>query len=252
VLTGRPSVTILIPTYARSALLREAIASALMQDYKGPFSVIVLNDCRQQFLTCRDYRVTCINTHERFGSLGAKRNKMLTLGSNSWVVWLDDDDLLMPWHLSRLVDSLQQRDGLGAVFCKHIIRYEQQRWSWNDVPGGINGILVDTHFAFACGGFNDHLNVGEDNDFRAKMLARGGRIAYAPGPSYVYRVDAPVFHVSKSLEGTDVDMRKFDASAESRFLTGEEPKGHVEIIPALSDDYESLFRSSFPNDVPVK
>lgn len=249
-LEKKPSVSILIPTYARTKILGEAVASALAQDYDGPLHVIVVNDCRKQFLRCADKRVTVINGVERYQSLGAKRNASMRHSSCSWVTWLDDDDLLMPWHVSRLVGAM--RAETRAVFPQHIIRFEHQRWSWGDVPGGINGMLVRTDFAFSVGAFNATLDVGEDNDFRNKMLTCSARISYAPGPSYVYRVDAPVFHVSRSLTGTEVDIRRFNDSANERLRSGEEPHGTVEIIPRLDADYEGIFRSQFPNDVPVK
>lgn len=249
-LIGKPSVSILIPTYARTKLLNEAVASALAQDYTGPFQVVVLNDCRRQYLKSKDPRIHAVNFQERYPSLGAKRNAMMRHSRTGWVLWLDDDDLLMPWHLSRLVGAL--RDETHAVFPKHIIRYEHQRWSWNDVPGGINGMLMRTDFAFGVGSFDAHLDIGEDNDLRNKLLTRSARISYAPGPSYVYRVDAPVFHVSRSLSGTQVDMRLFNDSAAARLESGEEPHGSIEIAPKLNADYEGLFRAQFPNDVPAK
>ncbi len=69
-------------------------------------------------------------------------------------------------------------------------------------------------------------------------------------PSYVYRVDAPVMHISQSLRGTTVDSSMFVNSAEKRMNDGREPTGEISIVPMLRDDYESIFREHFPGDAP--
>ena len=246
-----PSLTILIPTYARTALLAEAIASALAQDYRGDYSIVVFNDCARQFLTCPDSRVAIVNSTERCSSLGAKRDKMLWLDVGRYVVWLDDDDLLMPWHLSNLARWIRPGPELtGAVLCRTLIRYHLNQWSWGPTPGGINGILVETAFAKAIGGFDRSLDVGEDNAFRAKLLERPKVLAYAPIPSYVYRVDAPTLHISQSLRGTTVDPSLFTKAAAARMDSGEEPTGNVVITPWMQADYQQEFRKRFPLDCP--
>lgn len=246
-----PALTVLIPTYARTVLLAEAIASALAQDYKGEVSIVVFNDCARQFLTCTDPRVMIINSKERCSSLGAKRDKMLWLDLGRYGVWLDDDDILMPWHLSNLARWVRPGPELvGAVLCRNLIRHHLGQWSWGPTPGGINGILVETAFAKALGGFDRSLDVGEDNAFRAKLLERPKAIAYAPQPSYVYRVDAPTLHISQSLRGTKVDASLFTAHADRRMDEGIEPTGEIVITPWMQVDYAKEFRTRFPGDCP--
>ncbi len=240
----------MIPTYARVHLLQEAIASALAQDYLGAVNVFVLNDCPRQTLRCADYRVTCLNQKERFPTLGAKRNKMTMIGSGSWVYWLDDDDLMMPWALTCMVPMA--RDNVKAVLNHNLIRYEHQRWSWGIAAGGVNGLLAWADFQSAIGGFDPSLDVGEDNALRTKLLQRPQQIAYTHIPSYVYRVDSPAMHISRSLEGCVVDPKKFTASADARMDADQEPTGDVDLLPRMTQDYEMIFRNHFPGDAPKK
>ncbi len=118
-----PSVCVMIPTYARTKLLAEAIKSVLQQDYKGDFCAIVLNDCQRQTIVCRDSRIAAFNHYRQFASLGEKRDHML--GSSlqfDWIAFLDDDDLWMPWYLSSALNSVT--DDIQAVFPTHQFKTE--------------------------------------------------------------------------------------------------------------------------------
>ncbi len=249
-MSAAPSVTVLIPTYARTELLVEAVYSALIQDYKGAVDVLVVNDVTRQHLQCYNERVQVVNLPERTGSLGEKREMMVHMAQGDWVAFLDDDDLLMPWYLSSALNAI---DGeTQAVFPTMEFRLNGRgtgrRWSLGEVPGGIN-LMVKRSLAKQIP--FERIDVGEDNMFRNAVKARVGRNCRLVGSAArVYRVDAPVFHISRSFVGAAQNRAPFTASAENRMDSGIEPTGVVTILPQWKEDYWRTVASIFPHDVP--
>ena len=97
-----PSMTVLIPTYARTALLAEALESVRRQKYDGTLKAIVLNDCSRQTLHCDLPWVHVENYTDRFTSIARKRNCMLMLAHTEFITWLDDDDIILPNHCAQI------------------------------------------------------------------------------------------------------------------------------------------------------
>lgn len=252
-----PSVSVLIPTFARTAILREALCSTESQMYQGQIEVIVLNDQPRQTLSIanagcpKNYTVRVVNMTTIYPSLGAKRDAMLALATNAWVAFLDDDDLWMPWHLINLFLGTLGKEPVSAVLPKQQYRHQLGTWSYEDVPGGINGMAVRTGVARSIG-FDHTLDVGEDNAFRTELLRRvAPQNIHRPGaPSFVYRPTAPVMHISRSLRGTTVDRTLFLRNAENRLDEGIEPEGEVEIDPEWNEDYIETLRARFPETIP--
>jgi glycosyltransferase involved in cell wall biosynthesis len=91
-----PDVTIVIPTRDRPHLLPRAIKSALMQTF-GRIEVLIVDDASTSPVETdtADPRVRVIRIEQRAG-VSAARNEGLRLARGSWVVFLDDDDELLP------------------------------------------------------------------------------------------------------------------------------------------------------------
>jgi len=105
-------ITCLCPTYGRFARLRTAVACFLLQDYPNR-ELIILNDGPVPILPgaladWRDAPVRIVNAPERFTTLGAKRQALIELAETDLVCHWDDDDWMLPWHLSSLADALTQ------------------------------------------------------------------------------------------------------------------------------------------------
>jgi glycosyltransferase involved in cell wall biosynthesis len=106
-------VSCICPTYNRPPgsqwLLEEAIESFLRQDYAEK-ELIVLNDCAGQELVCDAPDVVVINIPRRFSSLGEKLNAGMALASGSLLTNWDDDDISLPWRLSKSIERLADAD----------------------------------------------------------------------------------------------------------------------------------------------
>jgi hypothetical protein len=255
-----PAITILIPTYARTGLLAEALESALRQDYQGVVEILVLNDCPWQQLLVdqlgRVGRIRVVNAPQRYPSLGAKRQAMLELAQTELITWLDDDDLIMPWYLSHLAAAAT--DQVDAVIPDCWFRLVQDYWSWEPMPGGMP-MLARREAALQVG-FDRALSTGEDNAHRKGLFARHAHSRSAAvllgnaTPAYCYRTPGTHMHISRSYVPGDptrsVSPKAFWDEAAARMRAGTEPTNLITVRPHWKEDYWATLARLFPRDVP--
>lgn len=119
-----PLVSIIIPAYNRPAYLKEAIQSAVNQEYKN-LEIIVADDGSDEnpqsiVAAFRDSR---LRLRRNPANLGACLNNLNAFreARGKYVANLHDDDL---WHtdfLSKLVPHLEANPALALAFCNHFI-----------------------------------------------------------------------------------------------------------------------------------
>jgi glycosyltransferase involved in cell wall biosynthesis len=111
-------VSCICPTYNRPPgsqwLLEEAIESFLRQDYAYK-ELLVLNDCPGQELICDAPDVFVINFPRRFRTLGEKLNAGIALAEGSIIVPWNDDDIMLPWRITKSLDELAEADYYNPV-----------------------------------------------------------------------------------------------------------------------------------------
>ncbi|MEE8432314.1 MAG: glycosyltransferase [Candidatus Desulfatibia sp.] len=98
-------VSVIIPTYNRAAMLKEAVDSVLAQDYPN-FELIVIDD------GSTDSTPKILNTYQddvtviRRNNLGVSRarNAGIRAASGQFIAFLDSDDLWLPQKLSNQVE----------------------------------------------------------------------------------------------------------------------------------------------------
>lgn len=112
----KKGVSVVIPTYYRNDLLKEAIQSVQAQAYEE-VEVIVVDDSGEAYArpAIRDYSVQYVPLEENEGPQTAR-----TIGieqtSGRFVQLLDDDDRLRPNKFRNQVDILKQNDNAGVVY----------------------------------------------------------------------------------------------------------------------------------------
>ena len=104
------SVAVVIPTFNRLELLREAVASVLGQEYVE-FEVIILDDCssdgtQSAFEHHDNPRVRYLRNAENLG-LVRNWNRALQTPDTDYVCLLQDDDRLLPGYLPATVGALE-------------------------------------------------------------------------------------------------------------------------------------------------
>lgn len=173
--TAEPLISIIIPTYKKPHLLKQAIDSALNQKWDGIFEIIVCDnnpsrddDTERLMSTYSDARISYYKNEKNIGASG-NWNRLNELARGKWTVMLHDDDLLKDLFLRQLTPFLNDNvDLIGFGFYPfktksvnltastitnraQIIRFEDM---WNGSPIGIAGLTVRRDKILAMGGYN--------------------------------------------------------------------------------------------------
>jgi glycosyltransferase involved in cell wall biosynthesis len=116
----RPRVSVVIPTFNRAAMLREAIDSVLGQSYRNLEIVVVdhgsTDDTVNVLSGYQDSRLTRIPV-DRGQNLSHVRNRGILAAGGELVAFLDSDDLWEPEKLKRQVELLDDYPDVGFVQC---------------------------------------------------------------------------------------------------------------------------------------
>ena len=108
-----PLVSVIVPTYNRPDMLKEALTSVLSQTYQN-VEVIVVNDAGDDVKDVIDAlnsegKIIYLQHKENKG-LPAARNTGLKAAKGKYIAYLDDDDIYYPNHLETLVNFLENSD----------------------------------------------------------------------------------------------------------------------------------------------
>jgi len=111
---AEPLVTVICPTYNRSAMLQCALRSVLNQDFPD-FELRVMgdgctDDSERMVAALADPRIVWFNFPRNTGSQSEPNNEGLRRARGRYVAFIGHDDLWFPWHLSRLVKHIQSTD----------------------------------------------------------------------------------------------------------------------------------------------
>ena len=108
-----PLISVIVPTFNRPAMLKDALASIAAQTYK-PIEIIVVNDAGVdvECVVSRlgfEQRIIYLR-HDTNKGLPAARNTGLKVASGDYIAYLDDDDVYYPDHIHTLVSFLLASD----------------------------------------------------------------------------------------------------------------------------------------------
>lgn len=120
--SSRPLVSAILPTYGRSELLHDAIASVDEQTYDN-IEVIVVDDHSPEPVESQldedayDLsRLRCLRHAENRGASSA-RNTGLEAAAGEYVAFLDDDDYWLPTKIQRQVETFEAAgEKVGVVY----------------------------------------------------------------------------------------------------------------------------------------
>jgi len=103
-----PLVSVIIPTYNRADLVRQAVASVEAQTFRD-FEIVVVDDggadgAYEVLSARRELRVL---RHLRRRGVSAARNTGINAARGEWLAFLDSDDLWLPDKLARQISLLE-------------------------------------------------------------------------------------------------------------------------------------------------
>ncbi|HUS24856.1 MAG TPA: glycosyltransferase family A protein [Candidatus Binatia bacterium] len=191
-LPERPSVSVIIPTYNRSAYLRSALQSVFAQT-RAPLEVIVVddgsNDDTAAVLASYGDRVRTHRRAER-GGPSAARNDGLDLARGDLIAFLDSDDEWHPDKLAVQVAALAAAtERVGGVFCtmQHLegagvvstpalraVRPSVKLMCITNVPGSPSAVMIRRDACERLGRFDLQLPPCEDWDLWLRVAMSYG------------------------------------------------------------------------------
>jgi glycosyltransferase involved in cell wall biosynthesis len=117
--TGGETVSVIIPTYNRPALLRAAVRSVLAQT-RPVNQIVVIDDASDGARWPSDIAALSptieIVRREQNGGVSAARNSGLDRAHGDFLLFLDDDDLIEPRFIEAGLDVLASRPEVDGVF----------------------------------------------------------------------------------------------------------------------------------------
>ena len=211
-----PKVTIAIPTYKRTDLLKESIDSALNQERYHNFDVIVVDNNPERedevehlMLTYDNPRLSYYKNTQNLGMVG-NWNRLYTLAKGEWVVMLHDDDLLysdylyymfeviMPWcnykydiystpyHMFNMKAGLDKPVRTGSQF--NAKQMSVSDFYFGNVMDSPLGICIKKEVIQKLGGFRSEYYPILDYDFYI-LATRSFNVAKITGlPLCIYRI----------------------------------------------------------------
>lgn len=114
-----PMVSVIIPTYNRPEMLKDALMSVLSQTYNS-FEIIVVNDAGKDVAEVIDSlnsegKIIYLQHKDNRG-LPAARNMGLKAARGKYIAYLDDDDIYYPDHLETLVSLLETEQNYKVAY----------------------------------------------------------------------------------------------------------------------------------------
>jgi glycosyltransferase involved in cell wall biosynthesis len=223
------SITIVVCTYNRSAMLRDALRSLYDLRTAGEFSYEILvvdnnssDDTPAAIEACsKESRATLRGVRETKPGVSAARNRGIREAHGEWIAFFDDDQIAdADWlyELRRGVLEKGCRIVGGSVhlllpegcqrdldpFCRMLLG--ESRWSeepqryGHKINPGCGNLMVEKSIFDEVGNFNEALRRGEDTDLYRRTRAAGMTAWYLPA--------AIIHHMTPDERLTDAYLLK--------------------------------------------
>lgn len=205
----KPLVSVIIPTYNRSAYLREALASVVSQTYPT-IEILVIDDGSKQNYAeaiCAGF-FNCNYHYKRNGGPSSARNFGIGIAKGDFIAFLDDDDFWKKDKLEQQVNLLMSNSDVDLIHSPVYVVDEQGN-STGEIFGGVSDEKMRSGYVFwnALGRwlvksatplirkevfssgflFDEDLEVGEDVDFYQRLFYKH-KIYFISEPLAYYRV----------------------------------------------------------------
>jgi glycosyltransferase involved in cell wall biosynthesis len=178
--TSAPLVSVVIPTYNWSAVLRYSIRTALWQTYSN-LEVLVVGDCctddsEDVVSSFGDHRLRWYNLPENSGSQAGPNSAALDLARGSFIAYLGHDDVWLPTHLAWLMEAVTRTGSKLAHTLTEWIGPDGKfrRYGFAPISSYLHGAQLGREV-----GWRDYreIVIGPDHDFIQRANERAGTLA---------------------------------------------------------------------------
>jgi len=188
-----PRVTVVLPTYNRSSVLRFAIASVLRQTFTD-FELLVIgdgctDDSEQVAAESRDPPVRWIGLPQNSGHQSAPNNEGLRQARGELIAYHGHDDLWLPHHLAVMVAAIDA-NGADLVHSLCLMVPSEGDAGWLLIPQRELGtyapplcILHRKSLTDRLGGWRAYRETGTtppDVDLWRRAAASGAKLSFVP------------------------------------------------------------------------
>ena len=248
----KPQVSVIIPTYNRAWVIKEAIDSVLTQDYTE-FELIVVDDgsTDQTFDVLESYRNDIKVLSQKNKGVSAARNRGIAEASGNFIAFLDSDDLWLSQKLSVQIDFFNQTP--DALICQ-----TEEVWIRNGLrvnpkkrhkkPSGMifkpslrlclvspSAVMIRRHLLDRVGRFDETLPACEDYDLWLRISCRFP----------IYLIDTPLIikrggHDDQLSKGTGLDkfrIKAIEKIIKSGLLSEDQRRAAVKTLKEKCDIY---------------
>lgn len=185
---SQPLVSVIIPTFNRAALVREALDSVVAQNYPR-LEVIVVDDGSEDHTAevVRSFGSQVRFMSQTHAGVSAARNRGVAASSGELVAFLDSDDLWLPRKVTAQVTLLQEHPAIQVCYTDEIwirrgvrvnarhIHQKHTGWMFlQSLPRCIispSSIMLRRTLWDRLGGFDEQLPACEDYDLWLRLTA---------------------------------------------------------------------------------
>ena len=138
-----PRVSVIIPTFNRAAMLRDAIDSVLNQTFED-YEIIVVDDgstdnTRETISKFNSPKITYIYQENRGRSIA--RNIALSRARGEFIAFLDSDDIFLPYKLEKQINAMEIQKDYGLVYSAAIVAGDKGNELYDINSRGDKGLL---------------------------------------------------------------------------------------------------------------
>lgn len=202
---ARPLVSVIVPTYKRRDLLREALQSVLAQTVSD-IEVLVVedgSDTAADVVRGMDPRVRYL--WQSNSGVSVARNTGAAQAHADWLAFLDDDDSWVPQKLERQLELARRTEAFDVIHTDYTVlvngtlRPGPRLSSRDRVPSGTvardlfldnfvvtSSVMLKRTVFDRTGGFNPTYAIVQDYELWLR-ISRGHQIGYLNEPLIVYR-----------------------------------------------------------------
>jgi glycosyltransferase involved in cell wall biosynthesis len=248
----KPQVSVIIPTYNRGWVIKEAIDSVLAQDYTE-FELIVVDDGSTDHTSdvLDSYGDDIKVLSQKNKGVSAARNRGIAEASGKFIAFLDSDDLWLPQKLTLQIEFINQTP--DALICQ-----TEEVWIRNGLrvnpkkrhkkPSGMifkpslelclvspSAVMIQRSLLDRVGGFDETLPACEDYDLWLRISCRFP----------VHLIDAPLIikrggHDDQLSRGAGLDrfrIKAIEKIIKSGILSDDQYRAAVKTLKKKCDIY---------------
>ena len=184
-----PTVSVIIPTYNRAAMLRQALESVRLQEVEGVEIIVVDSESTDGTpQVVQEFQPGIVYLKQSRQGVAAARNLGIRNSKAPYIAFLDSDDLWLPGKLKKQIAFLQSRPGIGLLYARlwsyHVDSPDQRcldprvvARTFHELLNGPNTVTTSTVVVRrecfdTVGVFNPALRAAEDHELWLRIVRR--------------------------------------------------------------------------------